>query len=194
MATVVRTFDKSAAQTARGTGRARVNYGAAMKAKTAGLESASRKYNSGLIEMSELIKEQKMFVEQALGATAGGLNALTEGLNVIVGLSDKQMGALKLMSGSLQTARAMLAIHRMWSTYINAKRSVELAGAVAETAIPSNWPKIPFALTAVAIFGATFGGGFLAGRRVSQQIDAGTVDLSTSEGRRQVITAIEGAT
>ena len=184
MATVVRKFQKGAAETARGKGRMRADYGAAMKAKTAGLDQAARNYNAGIISARDYTTMQIVYAEQALGSTASGINALTEGLNKLMPLSDKQMGAMKLMSGSMMTLRALMAMYRVWGAYLASKKTKQVALAAGETTAAlaaQQYHKVAIALTAVGVFGAGFAAGYIG----AKAMDGGTVDISTSYGRRE---------
>lgn len=192
MATVVRTFAKGAEQTARGKGRMRANYGAAMKQKTAGLDRATQNYTAGIISAREMAVLQQIYVEQALGTLAGGINSVTEGLNFLVPLNDKSIGVLKLLSGSMMTVRGVLAIHRMWTSYIEMQRRRQVAMAAGETtvaAIGQQWHAIALAGVAAGAVAAAFGGGWMAGRAIS----GGTVDLSDAGSRRRATVIVSGA-
>jgi len=192
LATVVRTFAKGAAETGRGKGRMRANYGAAMKAKTSGLEQAAKNYNTGLITAQDYAREQMVFAEQALGTVAGGLNSIGEGMNVLVGLSDKQMGAMKLMSGSMQMTRAMMAIYRVWGAARRARAAKLMAIAAGETTAAiaaQQYHRVALALGATAMLGGLFGGGYYLGKEIA----GGTVDLGTHSGQRQAMYKMRGA-
>ena len=192
MATTVRKFTAEAGSTGRGEGKHRVNYGAAVRNNIQKLDRASERYALGVMSAREMLVLQMLHTEQALGATASGINSLTEGLNQLFGLSDKMIGAMKLASGSMQMTRAVISIYRVWTSAMEAKRAKELSLAMGETVaamLAQNYAGIAFALSAVGVYSAAFGGGYMLG----QHLHGGEVDISTSAGRRQVRYTLEGA-
>jgi len=185
LGTVVRQFTRESGRTGLAQGKHRINYGAAVRENMSRLERAAADYNAGLMSTQDYVTLWRMQMETAMGATATGINSLAEGMNVIWGLTDKQLGIMKFMAGNVQVVRALIGIYRARSSWRNARAKELTAMAAAETAgyVAAQQYHRPILATAAVAFAAAAGYG--TGRVVREH-----VDLNTSWGRREAARGI----
>lgn len=194
MGSVVRQFTRESGRTGLAQGKHRVNYGAAVRENMNRLERAADQYKAGVINAQEFAMLWKMQMETAMGATATGINSLAEGLNVMVGLNDQQLGAMKLIAGILQITRAAIGVHRAVLTHRQqriARLKALAAGETAAYVAAQQYHRPIIATAAVALAAAA---GYGAGRFLRAKVDGGEVNLNTPAGQRAALRAFQGAT
>lgn len=117
---------------------------------------------------------------------ASGLSQFTGSLATLGLLTKDSSETMNRIRSSLMMIYSVMQMFSTLASIIRMRQVVETVRAGAESAIPTNWPKIPTAVVGAGMVLAVFGGGTAIGYKFgSGDWNFENTDISTPEGRRK---------